>query len=127
MAKIASFIVQGGSFDGVRIISRGALDEMHANQVKAEMFGRPGSVTYLTQGGVNFYNHDETEPQLGKRLRNGYVGWTGAGGSVLQWHPEHKIGIGFARTLCHWYDFQNVTAAEFQAEIVKCVKNIAST
>ena len=30
--------------------------------------------------------------------RDGWYGWKGLGGSVLQWNPELKIGFGYATT-----------------------------
>ena len=27
--------------------------------------------------------------------REGYFGWFGYGGSIMQWHPELKIGFAF--------------------------------
>ena len=27
--------------------------------------------------------------------REGFIGWMGYGGSIMQWHPEHKIAIGY--------------------------------
>lgn len=34
-----------------------------------------------------------------KGSRMGFVGWMGAGGSVLQWHPGQRIGFGYAMNL----------------------------
>ena len=55
-------------------------------------------------------------------LRNGYFGWLGFGGSVMQWHPELKIGFGYIPTSLHWYDFDNMRAARLQKEVVECVQ-----
>ena len=30
-----------------------------------------------------------------KGLRDGWMGWMGFGGSVMQWHPELKIGFAY--------------------------------
>ena len=27
--------------------------------------------------------------------RDGFIGWMGYGGSVMQYHPEEKIGFGY--------------------------------
>ena len=70
------------------------------------------------------YDEDSEMSKNSKRLRENFVGWQGLGGSVFQWHPEMEIGFGFTRNLMHWYDFQNLTAARLQKEVVKCIKDM---
>ena len=31
--------------------------------------------------------------------REGYFGWFGYGGSIMQWHPELKIGFAFVNSI----------------------------
>ena len=61
-------------------------------------------------------------PKLG--YRKGYFGWYGMGGSVMQWHPELKIGFGYVPTLFQWYDAQNKKGAKLQKVVVECVKGL---
>ena len=42
------------------------------------------------------------------------------GGSVMQWHPDLKIGFGYVPTLLHWYDVQGKRGAELQKLAVEC-------
>jgi len=28
-------------------------------------------------------------------IRDGYYGWHGVGGAVMQWHPELKVGFAY--------------------------------
>jgi len=46
----------------------------------------------------------------------------GYGGSVLQWHPEHKIGFGYQTFFHHPMDFWNLRPARIQ----KIVTEIAT-
>ena len=127
MARVAACMAMKGKLDNVRILSEETVDAMQKDPLSAKMYKMFGFVTDFSQGGVNFYKtHEGMTPQRfkGTLLREGYVGWQGLGGSVLQWHPELKIGFGFARNLMHWYDFQNLTAATLQAEVVKCVNEL---
>ena len=49
---------------------------------------------WFTDGGwANF-----RESKKGKG-RDGYTGWMGLGGSVLQWHQEESIGFGYAMNM----------------------------
>ena len=36
---------------------------------------------------------------LASKLRNGYYGWQGLGGSIFQWHPELNISFAYAQNL----------------------------
>ena len=86
--------------------------------------------TNFTQGGVNsFIPHHPEHPAYGngiksKGLRDGYVGWMGFGGSVMQWHPELKIGFAYIPTCLHWYDLENLKGAKLQKKAVECTKLI---
>ena len=51
--------------------------------------------------------------------RDGWVGWLGIGGSVLQWHPGCKIGFGFASNAMHLIP-TNERAAGLQEQVKQC-------
>ena len=53
--------------------------------------------TTFTSGGVcKFINQDkDVGEEFKNSRRDGFIGWMGAGGSILQWHPELKIGFGY--------------------------------
>ena len=40
-----------------------------------------------------------------------------------QWHPELEIGFGYAPTLLHFFDLNNVKTMRLQKAVVKCVRN----
>ena len=56
----------------------------------------------FTIGGVNYFKNfsDPTwiESEKFNKNREGYYGWFGIGGSILQWHPEMQIGFAFIPT-----------------------------
>ena len=43
--------------------------------------------------------------------RDGWFGWMGTGGSVMQWHPELKIGFSYVPTDYIKHDFAANRAA----------------
>ena len=86
-----------------------------------------GFRTCFTQGGINKFD-DVQNPTpiersiLGYRIR--YYGWMGFGGSVMQWHPQLKIGFGYTPTLLQWYDVHNKKGAKLQKLAVECARKI---
>jgi hypothetical protein len=57
--------------------------------------------------------------------RQGFYGWMGLGGSIFQWHPEHKIGFGYVPTSLNVIDIMNERGKGYQAEVLNCVENIS--
>lgn len=57
-----------------------------------------------------------------RRLRKGYYGWMGLGGSVFQWNPSLRIGFAYAPTLALWHDDVCTKGAMLQNEVTKCAK-----
>ena len=93
-------------------------------------FSNKGGKTCFTQGGVNQYYdignpHRSTELKLMTADRVGYYGWVGYGGSVMQWHPELKIGFGYVPSLLQWYDAFNTKGARMQKLVVDCAQAAA--
>ena len=88
-----------------------------------------GYRTCFTQGGVNKFDDPEEPNEFEAPLaayRNGYFGWHGIGGSVMQWDPNLNIGFGYTPTLFQWYDPQNTKAAKLQKIASDCTKNLSS-
>ena len=54
--------------------------------------------------------------------RAGWFGWAGLGGSIFQWHPEHKIGFGYATTDLYRFDMVNARASIIQEAVVTSIK-----
>lgn len=123
LAKLASVMATGGSFGATRILGDAGWQALHSNETSAIM---GISQVVFTQGGVSaFHAHqpDFDEFQTAFNVgREGFFGWTGYGGSVFQWHPEHQIGFGYVPTSLFGFDILNERAKAYQAEVLKCVR-----
>lgn len=123
LAKLAAAMANGGSFQGVEILSKEGWDLLHRNPVVQVDATMSGCRTEFTQGGVNVFN-DYQDDRMGERIlksgRHGFIGWMGFGGSVVQWHPGVKMGFGYTCTLLTWWDLANTKARKIQKEAVRC-------
>jgi CubicO group peptidase (beta-lactamase class C family) len=125
LAKIAAMMAAGGKFDGAEYLSQSAWDAMHADPVEADMgFGRNS----FTQGGVALFTESNASSTHVDRAfndgREGFYGWMGLGGSLFQWHPEHRVGFGFVPTSLHVLDLFNERGKAYQAEVLACVNKL---
>jgi len=119
LAKVAAAMANKGSFEGKTILTREAWEALHADPTDGVLVNN--SIKF-TQGGVAQFEEEDRSQTNG---RHGYYGWMGFGGSVFQWHPELRIGFGYAPTLLTWIDLVNNKANLLQGEVVKCATNIA--
>ena len=79
----------------------------------------------FTKGGVCCFEKFKDENQADSSLhgnRYGYYGWFGYGGSIMQWHPEHKIGFAFVPTKLNQMEMFNNRGAQLQKLVVDCAK-----
>jgi len=117
----------GGKFEGREYLGEEAWQALH-DQVKTLPLGGLGA-TFFTQGGINLFQlipgakHRIVEVSA-NRGREGFYGWMGMGGSVFQWHPELEIGFGFVPNVLHMIDMLNERGKTYQAEVLRCVKQI---
>lgn len=123
LARVAGAMANKGVLGDTRILTEAGWNMLHDNssvEVDAAM-GR--CRTQFTQGGVNKF-HDYPDDILAERVfksgRDGFVGWLGFGGSVLQWHPGRNIGFGYTVTLLTWWDLVNTNGRKLQKEVVTC-------
>ena len=116
-------MANGGSLGGKTLISGKTFSEFHSNPtVESEIPW--GQRTNFTQGGVCSFDWnsaksiemnpnarvDELSDSVEDSLyahREGWYGWMGFGGPVMQWHPELKIGFGYTTTTLLPIDFFN--------------------
>jgi len=120
MAKLAAAMANKGKLMNQRIISEDTWEALHANPKPAQMGFMPSS---FTQGGINMYTDMTIFPEdWGFRGREGFMGWMGFGGSVLQWHPEKKIGFGFCSTLIDVTDMNNNKGTKLQKTVKDCIE-----
>jgi len=123
LAKIATVLVEGGAIGNARLLSKNGVDRAVGGGVKASM-GAAGMLTNadfrshntFTNAGWNQFS--ELPKDTG---RDGWIGWLGVGGSVLQWYhnDNYRIGFGFCGTLMHLIP-TNERALALQNEIQKC-------
>jgi hypothetical protein len=82
--------------------------------------------TTITQGGLATFpgpSSTDTPLDIGlNRGREGFYGWMGLGGSIFQWHPEYRIGFGYAPTSLNVLDIVNERGKTYQAEVVRCLR-----
>merc|ERR1711872_485516 len=123
MAALASMMANGGVFQGSRILSSATMESFHADPKEQDMIF---NVNYFTKGGVGFVQPPTVVERIPDKLVpkgvDGCYGWYGLGGSVLLWHPELKIGFGFAATFLHMFDMYNVRGKNLLAEAIRCAK-----
>jgi hypothetical protein len=81
--------------------------------------------TNFTLGGLNhFKNFTDAsliETEKFNKNREGYYGWHGIGGSIMQWHPELQIGFAFTPTHLDITDFVNARGAVLQQIVKDCI------
>eukprot|EP00092_Neocalanus_flemingeri_P004302 GFUD01004625.1.p1 GENE.GFUD01004625.1~~GFUD01004625.1.p1 ORF type:complete len:457 (+),score=129.58 GFUD01004625.1:76-1446(+) len=123
LGKLAAAMANGGTLGGVEILSLEGWNHLHGNPVIQEDATMSGCRTEFTQTGVNMFN-DYPDDVMGERIlksgRNGFVGWMGFGGSVMQWHPRLNLGFGYTCTLLTWWDLANTKARKLQKEATRC-------
>ena len=121
LARIAAMMASRSQWEGAEYLSDAAWHDLHANPVAASM----AFDTTFTQGGVaRFSNVGANGSALDRALnvgREGYYGWFGLGGSIFQWHPEHRIGFGYVPTSLNILDFVNERGKGYQAEVLRCI------
>ena len=127
LAKLAAVMANGGQFNGQQFFSAAAYDALHAKPVTRNMLALR---TRFTQGGLAEFSSTEQDSGLDAGLnrgREGFFGWMGLGGSIFQWHPELKIGFGYAPTSLNALDIVNERGKAYQAEVVRCVQRLQET
>ena len=61
------------------------------------------------------------ETEKFNKNREGFYGWNGIGGSIMQWHPELQIGFAFTPTHLDITDFVNARGAVLQQIVKDCI------
>lgn len=126
LAKVAAMMANKGEFNGVQIMSETTWELLHDNPSDKILYPT-NDLTSFTQGGVNIFNHVKHPGILTKHnndCRQGFIGWLGLGGSVVQWHPEYNIGFAYVPTFLAYEDVSNTRGALLQKRVVDCVKEV---
>ena len=123
LGKLAAAMANGGTIGGVEVLSPEGWNHLHGNPTVQVDSSMSNCRTEFTQSGVNMFN-DYPDDIMGERVmksgRNGFVGWMGFGGSVMQWHPRLNLGFGYTCTLLTWWDLANSKARKLQKEAARC-------
>ena len=79
----------------------------------------------FTLGGLNCFKKfpDATwvESEKFNKNREGFYGWFGMGGSIMQWNPDLQIGFAFIPTFLNFTDPVNARGAVLQQIVKDCV------
>ena len=128
LAKLAAAMANGGQIQGQIVLGKAGHDALHAAPIERTMMLMN---TRFTQGGLASFNEsDAAKGTFEKGLnagRGGFYGWMGLGGSLFQWHPEHRIGFAYVPTALNPIDLLNERGKSYQREMLRCVDTIAST
>jgi CubicO group peptidase (beta-lactamase class C family) len=94
LARIYAALANGGSVDGVQLLSREGVERARTEQARG-----PDQVLPLeTRYGLGFFLPTDAEP-LGPNPR--VFGHGGAGGSYSMADPEHRLSFGYVMNLMH--------------------------
>ncbi len=122
LAKLAAAMAGGGVIQGHRVLGQSAFNALHAEPVERSMTIMKNR---FTQGGMaKFTESDASKGPLEAGIsagRGGFYGWLGLGGSVFQWHPEHRIGFAYVPTALNPIDVFNERGKSYQKEMLCCV------
>ena len=118
LALLGSVVVERGNVPGLpEVISKEGAEAAMGGAESGKMcfgaipdaFGLPSS---FTNAGWNMF----------KESRHGYTGWLGYGGSVMQWHEEERIAVGYTLTGLEPTVQNGWKGEALQAEVLKCTK-----
>ena len=123
MAILAAVMANGGVFQGSRILSSATVDTLQSEPTERHM---GFSVNYFSKGGVCVdlpltVNVPRHRKMVVEGLQGCY-GWMGYGGSLIQWHPETKLGFSFVPTFLYFIDVNNCRGKELLAEAIRCAR-----
>lgn len=129
LAKIAAVMANKGKFKNFQLIKPETWELIHSDPT-LKIMARLGDYSCYTKGGIHYFmpvkdvwkdfdmNHPYIVPKyslLSTKLmfqnREGWYGWFGFGGSVMQWHPELKIGFAYVPSDLMYLDLNNIKAA----------------
>jgi len=111
LAVVAATMVEGGQLgNNARLISAEGIEAAHGSPDRKEMFGE---TTVFTNAGWAMSEGD----------REGWVGWMGLGGSVVQWHPQERVGFAYAINKLEWSP-NNERGLRLQQSVIECAQHV---
>ena len=128
LGKLAGFMANRGKLNDDVLLSEAGWDELHAEPKVERDFGT-GARTTFTKGGLCKFGFEDFPKEGASQLelnlnsqREGFYGWMGIGGSIFQWHPEHKVGFAYVPSDFAMLDTSNARGGELQKAVLQCIK-----
>lgn len=91
MARVGALIARGGELDGVRLLSRAALDEaLGGVRTRPDLFSSLATETSWSQCGWHCFGDQSVA------IAPGLVGWCGWGGSLWLFDPKRRLSVALA-------------------------------
>lgn len=126
-----------GSLNGKQLISEETWNEM-MSEPKFQVDACYALSSNQTKGGFNKFDSslkvDEQSPYYSEvtiamkdrlnDLRDGWYGWIAYGGSVIMFHPEHKMSLSYVPNDIYRLEFGHVRAANLQKLAVEAVEKM---
>lgn len=115
-------------------MSEEAVENFHGDPLTLPDWGMCMNMT-CTNGGVYDMGVDLTGEGAKKsagiaKLTNdfeGFYGWIGMGGSILQWNPEMNISFAYAPSTMLDSDMLNSRGSRMQGLVKECVRKMRET
>ena len=117
LGRLASSMAMRGKFEGKTILSENTWEQLHS-EATITVDHMMSSYSSFTKGGLgkfgmNQFSHVMSEKDNLKMTeqmykgKDGWYGWFGFGGSLMQWHPELQIGFAYVPTDHICFDISN--------------------
>ncbi|KAJ3114407.1 hypothetical protein HDU96_002119 [Phlyctochytrium bullatum] len=117
LARLAAFMANNGSLDGKTLISHETLDRAMEPYSGPEMDIITGRVHNLSNAGwgrfENFLAPNAT-----------WVGWAGAGGSIIMWNREHNMAFSYVMNFCHYGGVGDKRSHRLGGELTRITRRI---
>lgn len=140
LARFAAIMANRGCLDGKKFISEATWELMHLD-AKEEAEPPYGTRHTHTRGGVSLsktvdqftipsgpYFSPEFTPKLEKSRccrGAGWYCWGGIGGSIIGYHPEHKLGFSYVPADLILLDITNKRSGRLEKIALECAEKIA--
>lgn len=126
-ARSLAYLASTMANRGQGLIPESAWEEMHS-EPKYERIGASEENRMhfnFNKGGSNVYKNGPEATPMDingfNKDRDGYIGWMGVCGSIMQWHPELQIGFAFVPTFFNPIDRFNERGGALQQIVKDCI------
>ncbi|KAJ3201713.1 hypothetical protein HDU67_001110 [Dinochytrium kinnereticum] len=119
LARLAAFLAANGTLDGKTLISKETLETatVPLGPVMDAIIQR--KIDFVTAGWGRLHNF--ITPNLT------WIGWAGAGGSMIWWNTEHNIAFSYVMNFCHYSSVGDKRSHKLMRELSSLVTKIHAT